>query len=89
MNKSDDDPIMGEVYEIRREISSRFGNDPDRYIASIREMKRRASEAGLSFLEYCRSVSGDKAFLPIQFAYPSPASVPTDTGALCACESTD
>jgi hypothetical protein len=89
MNKSDDDPIMGEVYEIRREISSRFGNDPDRYIASIREMKRRASEAGLSFLEYCRSVSGDKAFLPVQFAYPSPAFTTEDTGVLCACESTD
>ncbi len=44
MNKFDNNPIMDEVYAVRHEISSRFGNDPKRYIASILEMKRRASE---------------------------------------------
>jgi len=65
MNKFDNNPIMDEVYAVRHEISSRFGNDPKQYIASIREMKRRAAEAGLSFLEYCRSVAGADAFLPV------------------------
>ncbi len=65
MNKSENDPIMEEVYAIRHEISSRFGHDPKRYIESIREMKRCAAEAGLSFLEYCRSVAGANAFLPV------------------------
>lgn len=65
MNKSDDNPIMDEVYAVRREISSRFENDPNRYIASIREIKRLAAETGLTFLEYCRSVAGTEAFLPI------------------------
>lgn len=52
------DPIMEEVYATRREISERFGHDPARYIASIREMKRRAAEAGMTFLAYCKSVAG-------------------------------
>ncbi len=65
MNKSDDNPIMDEVYAVRREISSRFENDPNRYIASIREMKHRAAEVGLTFLEYCRSVAGAESFLPV------------------------
>ena len=65
MNKSENDPIMEEVFAVRHEISSRFGHDPKRYIESIREMKRCAAEAGLSFLEYCRSVAGANAFLPV------------------------
>ena len=52
---------MDEVYANRREISARFGNDPKRYIACIREMKHRAQEAGLSFLAYCKSVKGTEA----------------------------
>ena len=65
MNKSENDPIMEEVFAVRHEISSRFGHDPKRYIESIREMKRCAAEAGLSFLEYCRSAAGANAFLPV------------------------
>ena len=65
MEEKEEDPIMDEVYAVRHEISSRFGNDPKRYIESIREMKRRAGEAGLSFLEYCRSIVGTDAFLPV------------------------
>ena len=65
MKVKEDDPIMDEVYTVRHEISSRFGNDPKRYIESIREMKRRASATGLSFLEYCRSIVGTDAFLPV------------------------
>lgn len=64
MTKTDNDPIMDEVYANRREISLRFGNDPERYIAGIREMKRRAAAAGLSFLAYCKSVAGTEAMLP-------------------------
>ena len=65
MKGKEDDPIMEEVYAVCHEISSRFGHDPKRYIESIREMKRCAAEAGLSFLEYCRSVAGADAFLPV------------------------
>ena len=54
-----------EVSAVRHEISSRFGNDPKRYIESIREMKRRAGEMGLSFIEYCRSNIGTDALLPV------------------------
>ena len=61
MKEKEEDPIMDEVYAVRHEISSRFGNDPKRYIESIREMKRRAGEVGLSFLEYCRSNVGTDA----------------------------
>ena len=64
MLKQENDPIMDEVYANRREISMRFGNDPARYIAYIREMKRRAREAGLSFFAYCESLIGAKAMLP-------------------------
>ena len=65
MRKQETDPIMDEVYANRREISMRFGNDPKRYIACIREMKRRAQEAGLSFFAYCKSVMGTEAMLPM------------------------
>ena len=65
MRKQKTDPIMDEVYANRREISARFGNDPKRYIACIREMKRCAQEAGLSFLAYCKSVMGTEAMLPM------------------------
>ena len=58
MNKQDDNPVMNEVYATRKEISSRFGNDPKRYIEFIREMKRKASAAGLSFLAYCQMSGG-------------------------------
>ena len=58
MNKQDDNPVMDEVYTTRKEISNRFGNDPKRYIEFIREMKRNASSAGLSFLAYCRMAEG-------------------------------
>ena len=58
MNKQDDNPVMDEVYATRKEISSRFGNDPKRYIEFIREMKRKASAAGLSFLAYCQMAGG-------------------------------
>ncbi len=58
MNKQDDNPVMDEVYATRREISSRFGNDPKRYIEFIREMKRKTSAAGLSFLTYCQMAGG-------------------------------
>ena len=58
MNKQDDNPVMNEVYAIRKEISSRFGNDPKRYIEFIREMKSNASAAGLSFLAYCQMSDG-------------------------------
>ncbi len=54
MNKQYDNPVMDEVYAVRKEISGRFGNDPGRYIEFIREMKRKASDAGLSFLAYCQ-----------------------------------
>ena len=65
MKVKEDDPIMDEVYAVRHEISSRFGNDPKRYIESIREMKRRAGEMGLSFIEYSRSNIGTDALLPV------------------------
>ena len=58
MNKQDDNPVMNEVYATRKEISSRFGNDPKRYIEFIREMKSNASAAGLSFLAYCQMSDG-------------------------------
>ena len=61
----EEDCLMEEVYATRRRISARFGNDPKRYIASVREMKRRAQEAGLSFLAYCKSVMGTEAMLPM------------------------
>ena len=64
MNRSENDPLMEDVYAHRREISLRFGNDPKHYIASIREMKRRAEEVGLSFFAYCKSVMGTEAMLP-------------------------
>ena len=64
MHNPENDPIMDEVYANRREISLHFGNDPKRYIAGIREMKRRAAEAGLSFLAYCKSVAGTEEMLP-------------------------
>ena len=64
MHKPENDPIMDEVYANRREISLHFGNDPKRYIAGIREMKRRAAEVGLSFLAYCKSVAGTEEMLP-------------------------
>ena len=38
MNKRDDNPVMDEVYATRKEISSRFDNDPKRYIEFICEM---------------------------------------------------
>ena len=64
-NNIDDNPIMAQVYANRREISERFGNDPKRYIAAIREVKRRAAEAGMTFLSYCTSVAGtDALFSP-------------------------
>ena len=59
MNKQDDNPVMNEVYATRKEISSRFGHDPKRYIEFIREMKRNASAAGLSFLAYRQMTRGD------------------------------
>ena len=58
MNKQDDNPVMNEVYATRKEISRRFGNDPKRYIEFIREMKSKASSAGLSFLAYCQMSGG-------------------------------
>ena len=58
MNKQDDNPVMNEVYATRKEISSRFGHDPKRYIEFIRDMKSKASAAGLSFLAYCQ-MTGD------------------------------
>ena len=58
MNKQDDNPVMNEVYATRKEISSRFGNDPKRYIEFIREMKSKASAAGLSFLAYYQMSGG-------------------------------
>ena len=58
INKQDDNPVMNEVYATRKEISSRFGNDPKRYIEFIREMKSKASAAGLSFLAYCQMSGG-------------------------------
>ena len=61
MNRQDDNPVMDEVYATRKEISSRFGNDPKRYIEFIREMKSKASAAGLSFLAYCQ-MAGDVNF---------------------------
>ena len=65
MKIKEEDPIMDEVYAIRHETSSRFGNDPKRYIAGIREMQHRASEAGLSFLAYCQANIGTDALLPV------------------------
>ena len=41
---STEDAVMDEVYANRREISMRFGNDPKRYIACIRDMKRRVGD---------------------------------------------
>ena len=64
MRKQETDSVMNEIYANRREISMRFGNDPKCYIACIREMKRRAREAGMSFLAYCTSVMGTEAMLP-------------------------
>ena len=62
---STEDAVMDEVYANRREISMRFGNDPKRYIACIRDMKRRAKEAGVSFLKYCKSFAGADAMQPL------------------------
>ena len=65
MKLKEEDPMLEEVYATRRKISGRYGNDPKRYMAGIREIQRRAKEAGLSFLAYCQSSIGKDLFQPM------------------------
>ena len=55
MKIKEEDQMLEEVYATRRKISERCGNDPKRYMAGIRDIQRRATEAGLSFLAYCQA----------------------------------
>ena len=79
MRKEEADPIMDEVLSTRRNISARYGNDPSRYIAAIREKAAKAKSLGMSYLEYCLSQLDS----PTDFVY-SPAS--EGNGVLFACE---
>jgi len=55
------DPIMEDVYANRRAISAAYGNDPDAYIADLREDVRKAQELGMSYVDYCISRIGKSA----------------------------
>ena len=61
----EEDPILEEVYATRRKISGRCGNDPKRYMDGIRDIQRRATEAGMSFLAYCQAAIGTDLFQPV------------------------
>lgn len=65
MKIKEEDPMLEEVYATRRKISERCGNDPKRYMAGIRDIQRRATEAGLSFLAYCQAAIGTDLFKPV------------------------
>ena len=80
MRKEEPDPIMDEVFSTRRKISERYGNDPSRYIAAIREKAAKAKALGMSYLEYCLSCLDSQP----ESAYPLP---PEGTGVLVARES--
>ena len=47
------DPIMEEVYEVRRRISTTCGHNPDVYSDLVRREQSAAREAGVSYLQYC------------------------------------
>lgn len=79
MRNEEQDPILDEVVSTRRKISERFGNDPSRYIAAIRENAAKAKSLGMSYFEYCLS----KIDSSPNAAYRLP---PEGTGALVACE---
>ena len=79
MRKEDPDPIMDEVFSTRRKISARYGNDPSRYIAAIREKATKAKSLGMSYLEYCLSLLDS----PAGSIYPSASE---GTGVLFDCE---
>lgn len=56
------DSVMEEVYATRQRISDRYGNDPDRYIAAIRNRTAAANDLGISYLDYCvREVLANEA----------------------------
>ena len=48
-----EDCLMEDVYETRRRISTRCGNDPSVYIAFMRNEESLSRKAGLSFADYC------------------------------------
>ena len=47
------DPIMEEIWEIKRKNSDVFARDPDAYLARMRREEEEAAAMGLSYLEYC------------------------------------
>ena len=47
------DPIMDEVYAIRRDLSAASGNDVSAYFNIMQSEKRAAKELGMSYFDYC------------------------------------
>ena len=47
------DPIMEEIWEIKRKNSEIFSRDPGAYLDAMRHEEEEAAAMGLSYLEYC------------------------------------
>ena len=74
------DPIMEEVYAVRRTISEECAHDIHRLFEMMRAIRRKEEEAGI-VRQYVRLPIARVA--PAEPAYPS---APEGTGLLFACE---
>ena len=44
------DPVMEEIYAIRRRISERYGHDIHRYVAAMRELHKNDEAKGIKYV---------------------------------------
>ena len=47
------DPIMDEVYAIRRDLSAASGYDVSAYFNIVQNEKQEAAKLGMSYFDYC------------------------------------
>ena len=54
------DPIMEEIYAIKRKKPEEFSRDSEAYYAAIAHRKAEAASLGLSYLDYCLKKVNDR-----------------------------
>ena len=45
-------PMMDEIYEMRRRVSERYNHNPSLYIQAMRRMQQEADSLGVSLIDY-------------------------------------
>jgi hypothetical protein len=72
-----DDPIVKEVRQTRRDLMERFGNDPDRYWAHLKE---REKEIPLQYVSVEELEKAKRAVAETPASYVTPPNEPPDSG---------